>query len=504
MADADADAVDAPGDGAPEGGIWRGRLLPITIANLTVVAIAAFDGLAIVAALGDIGADLGDIALLPWVITAYLATSAVAVIVAGPVIDAIGVRRTFRVTGLWFLVWSGAAAAAPNMALLIVARVLQGLGGGLVMAVAIASVGLAYPHHLRPRAFAANSMVWGVMGFGGPAVAGVLLTIGDWRLIFVIQLPITALALVMGWRTLPSTRDRPARIAMDWSGTALLSLLTLSSLVGVSAVGGRWWLVATGIAIAVAAGASYWRHSGHAADPVLHRDHLTRFPLGGVHITSGLVLIAGLAANNYLPVYVQTTRDRSAGLAAFSLVFLTVGWTIGSIVYSRVLSRRREVDVIVLGASMIVPSTIVAAVAIALDLPLWTVFTSFGVIGLSIGFVSTAGLTLLQASSQPTEMGRTNSAHQFVRTLCITYGVALGGAILLLVVDRQVGDVDAVRDVLAGDDVALGEATTRAIGDGLAWTAGFSCVVALICFAAADRLRRRFRRPSTMPSTDSA
>ena len=53
-------------------------------------------------------------ALVPWVITAYLATSAVAVIVAGPVIDAVGVRRTFRVTGVWFLVWSAAAAAAPN------------------------------------------------------------------------------------------------------------------------------------------------------------------------------------------------------------------------------------------------------------------------------------------------------------------------------------------------------------------------------------------------------
>jgi MFS family permease len=362
------------------------------------------------------------------------------------------------------------------------------------MAVAIASVGLAYPHHLRPRAFAANSMVWGVMGFGGPAVAGALLTIGDWRLIFLVQLPITALALAMGWRTLPSTRDRPARISMDWWGTALLSVLTISSLVGVSAVGSRWWLVALGVGIAIATGAWYWRHSGRVPDPVLHREHLTRFPLGGVHITSGLVLIAGLAADNYLPVYVQTTRSRSEGLAAFSLVFLTVGWTAGSIVYSRVLSRRPEVDVIRFGGYLVVPSTVASTAAIAFGWPLWAVFAAFTFIGLSIGLVSTAGLTLLQASSEPAEMGRTNSAHQFVRTLCITYGVALGGAILLLVVARQVGDVDTVRDVLAGDDVALGEETNQAIGDGIAWTAVFSCAVALACAAAAEGLRRTARR----------
>ena len=73
------------------------------------MSIAAFDGLAITAALGAITEDLGHVALLPWVISAYLAASAVAVIVAGPVIDAIGVRRTFRITGAWFLTWPPSA-----------------------------------------------------------------------------------------------------------------------------------------------------------------------------------------------------------------------------------------------------------------------------------------------------------------------------------------------------------------------------------------------------------
>jgi MFS family permease len=477
-----------------EAGIWTGRYLPVTIANLTVVAIAAFDGLAIVAALPNITEDLGRVALVPWVITAYLATSAVAVIVAGPVIDSIGVRRTFRVTGVWFLVWSAAAAAAPNLPMLIAARVMQGLGGGLVIAVALAAVGLAYPHELRPRAFAANSLVWGGMGFGGPAVAGALLTLGDWRSIFLFQLPLTALALAVGWRSLPSTRDRATPVRMDWTGVGLLSLLTLASLVAVSEIGSRWWLVGVGVVITIGTATAYWRHSGRVDDPVLLREHLTRFPLRWVHVTSGLVLIAGLATDNYLPLYVQTTRGRSEGLAAFSLVFLTVGWTVGSVAFSRLLGRWRESDVILLGATMIVPATALSGTAIALDWPLGMVFGGFAVVGLSIGFVSTAGLTLLQSASEQTEMGRVNSAHQFIRTLCITYGVALGGAVLLLVVDRRVGDIDAVRDVLAGKDVELGAATSRAIGGGLAWTTLLAFGVAICCLAAARRLAVRSRR----------
>ncbi len=61
--------------------------------------------------------------------------------------------------------------------------------------------------------------------------------------------------------------------------------------------------------------------------PLVAQTHITRFPLKRIHVTSGLVLIAGLAADNYLPLYIQTTRGQSASFAAFSVLFLTVGWS---------------------------------------------------------------------------------------------------------------------------------------------------------------------------------
>ena len=472
-------------------GIWSPRYLPLTLANLTIVAIAAFDGLALVAALPAIADDLGDVALLPWVITSFLATSAIAGITAGPIIDAVGVRRTFRVTGLWFLVASAAAAVAPNMVLLVVARALQGIGGGLVISVALAAVGLAYPKRLRPRAFAANSMVWGVMGFGGPVVAAGLLAVAGWRMIFVVQLPITALALAAGWRTLPSTRERPQRITMDVRGIALIAGLVSASLVAVSQIGVRWWLVVVAAAGAAVAGIVFWLHIGSTDRPLVERRQVTRFPLRQVHVTAGLVLAAGLAADNYLPVYMRTARGRSETLAAFSVVFLTVGWTAAAFVVSRLLDRWHETDAILLGAWLMVPATALAGVAVALTWPIAVVFTGFFLMGTSIGFVSTAGLTLLQSSAADSEMGRVNSAHQFIRTLAITYGVAVGGAILLLVVSREVGDVEVVRDVLGGDETAEAPGTLDAIRRGLAWVHVFSAAVGALCVVAATTLWRQ-------------
>lgn len=485
----------------PGGGIWSPRYLPVTLANLTIVAIAAFDGLALVAALPSIADDLGGVALLPWVITAFLATSAVAGITAGPVIDAIGVRRTFRVTGLWFLASSAAAAAAPNMPMLVVARALQGIGGGLVISVALAAVGLSYPNRLRPRAFAAISMVWGVLGFGGPAITAGLLAVAGWRMIFVVQLPITALAIAAGWRTLPSTRERPQRIVMDVRGIMLIAALVIVSLLAVSQSGIRWWFTGLGTAAAVALGATFWVHSGRADHPLVEREHITRFPLKRVHMTSGLVLIAGLAADNYLPLYMQTTRGRSESFAAFSVLFLTVGWTSAAFVVSRLLEHRwREADAIVLGSLILVPAVTLGGLGVALTWPIPVIFTAFFFMGTAIGFVSTSGLTLLQSAADDSEMGRVNSAHQFVRTICITYGVAIGGAILLFVVDRQIGDVEVVRDALGGEEITTSGPTLDAIRDGLAWVHVFSGIVALGCVTAAGVLWRQTRARSAVPA----
>ena len=458
---------------------------------VVVQGLAAFDGMAVIAALPSIAADLGDVSLLPWVSTAYLGTSAVAVLIGGPIIDAIGVRRTFRMTGLWFLMASAGAAVAPSMPLLVAVRVVHGFGGGLVMAVVLATVGIAYPASLRRRAFAAVSMVWGVMSFGGPALAGLLLAVGGWRFVFAVQLPLTTLALAVGWSTLPGTRRRPTAISTDWVGVALISSVVVLLLAAVGQIGIRWSVSGGSAALAVAAGAVYWWHAGRVNEPILARTHITRFPLAWVHLTAGLVMIAGLAVENYLPLYVQLTRGRSVEFAAFSITFLSVGWTSGSFIFSRLLSHWRESAVILLGAVLSVPSLAAAGLLVAREGSLTWILGTFVFVGLGVGFVSTASQTLMQAASDESEMGRVNAAHQFVRNLSITLAVALGGAVILSVVEAQVGDVETVRGVLAGEDVTVGAETMAAVGDGLALAHVPSVVMALGCLWVAVSLIRR-------------
>lgn len=475
------------------GGIWSGTYLPMTSAIMMVVAIVAFGGLALVAALSSIADDLGRVAWLPWVITGYMAAAAISVVVAGPVIDAVGARRTFRVTGVWFLVASVAAGVAPSMPALVVARVLQGFGGGLLFAVVLAAIGLAYPAHLRARALAAQSVIWGVIGLGSPALAALVLAVGGWRMILAVKIPLAAAALVTGWNRLPTTGQTPARIRVDWPGLLLLASVVVCSLVAVSQIGTRWWAAAVLLAGTVVFITTYWIYSGRAANPVLARQHITRFPLLWVHLTSGLAMLAAIGLDNYLPLYVQTTRGRSVEFAAFSLIYVTAGWSTGSVIYSRGMSHRSESDSILVGYCLIISAMALAGTAIALNWPLAALFGALALVGVSVGLISTAGLALLQASSERAEMGRVNAAHQFFRQLCVTYGVAVAGAILLFVVDVRVGDIDAVRDVISGEDVTLGEQTRDAIGAGLAWIGLVNATITVGGLVIAASLTRRVR-----------
>ena len=260
-------------------------------------------------------------------------------------------------------------------------------------------------------------------------------------------------------------------------------------------MGVSWWAAGAATVLTAVVMRAYWRHSGLVDAPVLAREHLTRFPLQWVHVTSGMAIFIVVGSDNFLPLYVQTARGRSVEFAAFTLVFAAVGWTMGSLIYSRLLVGWRESEVIRLGCWLLIPSLGLAGTTVALiDWPLPVLFGALTVIGVSVGLVTTAGLTLLQANGQQAEMGRLSAAHEFVRQLAIMYGVALAGAILLLVIDVRVGDVDAVRDVIAGEDIALGSETNDAIRYGVVWAYVAVGMFAMGCLLAGTSLVRRTRR----------
>ena len=481
-----SDTSDAPAPNAAMRDILAPQYRGATVAILLTVALAAFEGLAVSAALPQVAADLGNVDLLPWVITAFGLTSGVATVASGALIDGIGVSRVFRVAVGVFTVGGVAAGLATSMPWMVAARLVHGAGAGATIAAGLAAVGLVFPRELVGRAFALNSTVWGVMGVAAPALAAVLLTVASWRWIFLVNLPLGALALAAGWRALP---DHAAghRTAPDVVGLVLVTVFTAAVLFGVDALGPGSLV---GAVVAGAVGWAYLRRARHRAGVVVRARHVVDAPFGPLAWSISLLLAGAIAVASFVPLYVQGGRGAGTALTAWSVLFFTVGWTLGANGASKVLDRVAESTVILAGFAIAAPSAAAVAGLAALDAPLWTLFVALTAQGIGVGAATNAALTLLRAISDDDELGRATAAHQFLRNQGFSMGAALGGATILLVVARRVGDTEQVRALLAdpGDVATAGVAA--AIAGGFATAAAAGAAVMILGVVPLLRLRR--------------
>ncbi len=453
----------------------------LTAAAMCLVAVVAYNNLSVSAALPSIGDDFGSLRWLPWVVTVELLASAVATLAAGPVIDALGTRRVARAAMVGFGVSCLICGFAPSLAALIAGRALQGLMAGTIFAAVLVTVGLGYPAELRPRAYAANSAVWGVMGVAGPALAAIVIGFGEWPWVFHVNLPFVAFAMAAGWSIFPERQDGAPSLRIDGRGLVIVIAFTITVLVGLSEPTVRSLApLAIGALIAVV----YLRHATNSLDPILRREHLFARRYRYIHLTAVFSVLGGITSNTFLPVWMKAAQGASSAGAAFSVVWLTVGWTTGAFVSSRIAEVRRIEAAITFGAGVLMVGASIVAAGVLGDLAVGVVFAGFVIVGIGVGSVSTGSLALMQSRATPNEMGRSNSAFQFLRTLGFAFGAALGGLAMFGTAASRFGSADAVRDLLSDEAVAASADLVAAVDDGFGLSAVIGLACAVVCVVA--------------------
>jgi MFS family permease len=397
------------------------------------------------------------------VVTGFLLASGVATAIAGSFIDSLGTSTVFRWATIGFAAASLAAAAAGSMPLLVATRVLQGATGGALISVGVGAVALVYPPPLVGRAFAANSNVWGVMGFAGPALAAALLQVGSWRWIFLVMVPIAATALVAGWRTLPGPVD-PSPLRIDWIAVGLLVVTVGSLLATVSYLSPGAWLPAV---VMVGSGLLLWRRMTRDGTSLLDRRFVADYPYRQLAALASLTLVAIMGLSTYLPVYVRGARGATVAAAAWSVLWLTIGWTVAANIAGRVTDRVDERVVTRVGVFVGIPAIAAAWAAVAFAAPLPVIYATYFLMGTAVGTVTNTALQMVRHAVPSKLAGRATSAHAFSRTVGMSVGAGLAGGVILATVARTVGDVSGVRDALAGDTSGLAGAAVDALASGV-------------------------------------
>jgi EmrB/QacA subfamily drug resistance transporter len=218
----------------------RGRW--VVAATVLGSGMAALDATVVGIALPAIGRDFhAAVASLQWVVDAYTLTLAGLLLLGGTLGDSYGRRKVFQVGVVWFAVASLLCGLAPNVAVLIAARALQGVGGALLTPGSLAILQASFDQDDRGAAIGAWSGLGGVATAIGPFLGGWLISAVSWRLVFFINLPLAVAVVVIAVRHVPETKAPGPVPKLDIKGAACISGALAGLTYGLIAASSAGW-----------------------------------------------------------------------------------------------------------------------------------------------------------------------------------------------------------------------------------------------------------------------
>ncbi|WP_326822403.1 MDR family MFS transporter [Streptosporangium sp. NBC_01756] len=418
----------------------RAQIRLVMAGLMLAMLLAALDQTIVATALPMIAQELGGLDQLSWVVTSYLLASTAGTPLYGKLSDLYGRKRVFQSAIVIFLIGSILCGLAQNMVQLSVFRGVQGLGGGGLMALAMAIIADVVPPRDRGRYQGLFGGVFGLASVAGPLVGGFFTDHATWRWIFWINLPlgVVALAVVAVTLHLPGRRTQHS---IDYLGAVLLAAAVCCILM-VTVWGGRtydwssWQIIGlAGVGICLTAAFAVWQR--RASEPILPPRVITH-PV--VAVSAGLSLLSGVAlfgAIVYLPAYFQIVRGDTATESGLALVPLTGGVIVSSVVSGWLISRTGRYKAMpILGATVLAAGLyLLSLVEVDTSMAVLMAFTV--VVGLGVGGFMQVPLVATQNAVRPGDIGSASSAIAFFRTLGGALGTALFGTVQIRALEEE-------------------------------------------------------------------
>ncbi|MFI2708690.1 MFS transporter [Micromonospora sp. NPDC018662] len=411
---------------AEDRNLWSPRLRAMTVGSVALVSLLAFEALAVGTAMPTVARHLDGLGLYALAFGGPFASGVVAMVASGIWCDARGPRPAMWHGVAWFVTGLAVAGAATTMGMLVVGRVVQGFGSGLLSVALYVIVGHTYPERLRRRMFAAFAAAWVVPSLVGPALAGLIVEHLGWRWVF-LAVPAVAVPAVLliqpGLRTLAGTvPTRPpagalARVGWACGAGASAALLHYG--------GQQRGAFAAGLIGVALAGLL-------ACVPRL-------LPPGFLRAARGLPTVIGLrglasaafvGAEVVIPLMLSRERGFTPTGAGLVLTVGALSWSVGSWAQGRIAAPRSAASLPRAGLACIAVGTAGVASALLPGVPVALAVSAWAVAGLGMGLLYPSLSVLTLELSAPAEQGRNSSALQLGDSLAAATVLALTGALL--------------------------------------------------------------------------
>ncbi|WUH96587.1 DHA2 family efflux MFS transporter permease subunit [Spirillospora sp. NBC_00431] len=414
-------------------------LLGLVIVSGAVMAI--LDTTIVNVALETLGRDFDTgLSTIQWVVTGYMLAMGTVIPLTGWAVDRFGGRRVWMTSIVLFVLGSGLSGAAWNIESLIFFRVLQGLGGGMLMPTGMAIMTMAAGAHRVGRVMSIIGVPMLLGPVLGPVLGGWLVEDVDWRWIFFVNLPVGALALALAWWKVPAGQAEHASSALDWRGLVLLppgfvlliyGLSTASSHGGFGDASTIGWLAGGVVLVVLFVLHSLRRRERALIDVRLFTDRTFATAAAAVLLV-GMVVMASMLL---IPLYYQTTRGEGALAAGLLLAPQGLGaataMPIGGVIADKFGAGR----IVPIGIVLLVAGTIPFAL-VGADTSYWLLGAALYVRGLGLGCTMMPTMSAALTTLRRAAVSRASST----LNILMQFGGAVGTALLAVILSRQIED----------------------------------------------------------------
>jgi MFS family permease len=432
----DAPAPPVPTDllGSDAGGVWAPGRRRLTAALVLTITLVAFESLAIATVMPVVSDDLGGLGLYGWVFSGFFLGSLLGIVLAGWAADRRGTRLPFAAGLALFTVGLVVGGTAPSMAVLVVGRVLQGAGAGVIPAVAYATVARSYPSDLRPRVFAVFSTAWVVPGLVGPAAASGIEHASSWRVVFLALLPLVAIAAALALPVLsdhrpPGAGDGDAADAdpdpEDRRRNAVVLVAGVALVLG--GLGAHQVALAVALVVAGAIPAA-WAFLRLVPGGTVR----LRPGLPAAVATRGVLTFAFFGADAYVSLAVTDGHDAATWVAGLALTGATLAWTTGAWIQQRLVLQRGPRWLVQRGFAVIAVGIAGLALALRPGVPVAATVVAWTIAGLGMGLSYAPISVTVLGTAEPGQEGRASASLQLTDVLGVSLGTGLAGVFVAL------------------------------------------------------------------------
>lgn len=412
-------------------GPYSAKFRALSLGVFAIILGIAFEFMAVATALPVAARELGGLDLFPWALTGFLAAVMFANGVAGEVCDRIGPRLPLVGGTLAFTAGLLVSGLATSMPMLIVGRVVQGLGAGFTIVAVYVVIAQCYPEEVRPRMMSLLATAWVVPSVIGPFVAGGLTELVSWRWAFLILVPLVPIPLLF---VLPRVAQGPPTEVHREGRLRLAAMMAvgaaLAQWAGLEAEEARWVTAAASLVVGLALILVAARRLFPAGTLVLRRG------LPSVVAFRGVSAGGFFGCQAYVPLMLVEHRGATPILAGLAVAGTAIGWSTGSWFQGRPDLTIRRSALVWRGAAVTSVGVFVTSTAAVttdvVTVPGWLAGVGLILGGLGMGLSMASNSVLLFDYSAPDDRGANSAALQMSDALGGLLVIGAGGVVYAL------------------------------------------------------------------------